>query len=217
MWYNMNALYPLKEQQQEVYFMRKFNVEKFVGIAMLAAIVVVLQFVGNFIKFGNVSISLVLLPIVVGAVLYGPSAGAILGAVFGAVIIAGYISGNVDFLWLANPWATAIVCILKGASAGFVSGYVFKLFSKIKSKTGRVVGSYLASIACPVVNTGIFLIAMFTIFKPQLVEIAGGTGVVHFAFVVLAGLNFLIEVAVNVLLAPAIVGITNAIKGSRKR
>ena len=58
---------------------------------------------------------------------------------------------------------------------------------------------------------------MFTIFKPQLVEIAGGTGVVYFAFVVLAGLNFLIEVAVNVLLAPAIVGITNAIKGSRKR
>lgn len=197
--------------------MKKFNVEKFVGIAMLAAIVVVLQFVGNFIKFGSVSISLVLLPIVVGAVLYGPSAGAILGAVFGAVIIVGYLSGNVDFLWLANPWATAVVCIIKGAAAGFASGSIFKLISKNKSKTSRVFGSYLASIVCPVVNTGIFLIAMFTIFKPQLVEIAGGTGLVYFAFVVLAGINFLIEVAVNVLLAPVIVGITNAIKGSRKR
>ena len=197
--------------------MKKFNVEKFVGIAMLAAIVVVLQFVGNFIKFGSVSISLVLLPIVVGAVLYGPSAGAILGAVFGAVIIVGYLSGNVDFLWLANPWATAVVCIIKGAAAGFASGFIFKLISKNKSKTSRVFGSYLASIVCPVVNTGIFLIAMFTIFKPQLVEIAGGTGLVYFAFVVLAGINFLIEVAVNVLLVPVIVGITNAIKGSRNR
>lgn len=197
--------------------MKKFNVEKFVGIAMLAAIVVVLQFVGNFIKFGSVSISLVLLPIVVGAVIYGPSAGAILGAVFGSVIIVGYLSGNVDFLWTANPLATAIVCLLKGATAGFVSGLIYRFFSKNKSKSSKVFGSYFAAIICPVVNTGIFLLAMFTIFKPQLVEISGGTGIVYFAFVMLAGLNFLIEVAVNVILAPVIVAITNAIKSSRKR
>ena len=98
--------------------MKKLNVQKLVGIAMLAAVVVVLQFIGNYIKFGDVSISLVLLPIVVGAALYGPVAGAILGGVFGAIIVAGYLSGAVDGLWLANPVATTVVCFIKGCAAG---------------------------------------------------------------------------------------------------
>lgn len=199
--------------------MKKFNVEKFVGIAMLAAIVVVLQFVGNFIKFGSsVSVSLVLLPIVVGAVLYGPSAGAILGAVFGAVIIAGYLSGTVDFLWVANPWLTSFVCILKGAAAGFVSGYVFKLFTRlINGKAGSVVGTYVAAIVCPVVNTSVFLLFLVTIFKEPFLKECANQGIVYYVYIGLVCLNFLFELGVNVILAPAIVGITNAIKGSRKR
>lgn len=195
--------------------MKKINVQKLVGIAMLAAIVVVLQYIGNFIKFGSVSISLVLLPIVVGAAIYGPSAGAILGGIFGASIIIGYLSGNVDFLWLANPIATAIVCIIKGCGAGFVSGILYKLFAKRNIKSGKVLGAYSAAIVCPVVNTGIFLLAMFTIFREQLVSIAGGTNTVYFAFVGLAGVNFLVELAVNVVLAPVIVGIMNAVRVRR--
>lgn len=195
--------------------MKKINVQKLVGIAMLAAIVVVLQYIGNFIKFGSVSISLVLLPIVVGAAIYGPSAGAILGGIFGASIIIGYLSGNVDFLWLANPVATAIVCIIKGCGAGFVSGILYKLFAKRNIKSGKVLGAYSAAIVCPVVNTGIFLLAMFTIFREQLVSIAGGTNTVYFAFVGLAGVNFLVELAVNVVLAPVIVGIMNAVRVRR--
>lgn len=195
--------------------MKKINVQKLVGIAMLAAIVVVLQYIGNFIKFGSVSISLVLLPIVVGAAIYGPSAGAILGGVFGASIIIGYLSGNVDFLWLANPVATAIVCIIKGCGAGFVSGILYKLFAKRNIKSGKVLGAYSAAIVCPVVNTGIFLLAMFTIFREQLVSIAGGTNTIYFAFVGLAGVNFLVELAVNVVLAPVIVGIMNAVRVRR--
>lgn len=195
--------------------MKKINVQKLVGIAMLAAIVVVLQYIGNFIKFGSVSISLVLLPIVVGAAIYGPSAGAILGGIFGASIIIGYLSGNVDFLWLANPVATAIVCIIKGCGAGFVSGILYKLFAKRNIKSGKVLGAYSAAIVCPVVNTGIFLLAMFTIFREQLVSIAGGTNTIYFAFVGLAGVNFLVELAVNVVLAPVIVGIMNAVRVRR--
>ena len=195
--------------------MKKINVQKLVGIAMLAAIVVVLQYIGNFIKFGSVSISLVLLPIVVGAAIYGPSAGAILGGVFGAVIIIGYLSGNADFLWLANPVATAIVCIIKGCGAGFVSGLAYKLFATRNIKSGRVIGAYSEAVVCPVVNTGIFLLAMFTIFREQLISIAGGTNTVYFAFVVLAGVNFIVELAVNVVLAPVIVGIMNAVRVKR--
>lgn len=213
--------------------MKKNNIEKMVGIAMLAAIVVVLQFVGNFIKIGSFSVSLVLLPIVIGAALYGMVAGAILGAVFGAVVVFGYLSGNVDLLWLANPIATALVCFIKGAGAGLCSALVYNFFStsklkhggkicsrlenRIKSvkffyKHGDKIGSYLAAIVCPIVNTGIFLLAMFTIFKPQLIEVAGGTGIVYFAFIGLAGVNFLIELGVNIILAPVVINVVNAVR-----
>ena len=202
--------------------MKKLNVQKLVGIAMLAAVVVVLQFFANNISFGGFSITLVLLPIVVGAVLYGPSAGSILGAVFGSVVVTGILLfGPRDpltaALWSANSIMTALVCILKGCAAGYISGVVFKLFLKFNTSSGSVIGSYAAAIICPIVNTGIFLIAMFTIFKPELITFAGGANVVYFGLITLTGVNFLIELAVNIILAPVIVGIVNAIKGNRRK
>ena len=59
--------------------MKTTKIRRMVGVAILAAIVVVLQSVGSFIRFGSVSVSLVLIPIVVGAAMYGPGAGAVLG------------------------------------------------------------------------------------------------------------------------------------------
>ncbi len=192
--------------------MKDKKLEKLVGTAMLAGVVIVLQYVGNFIKLGNFSVSLVLLPIVIGAALYGPLSGCILGCVFGGVIVFGYLTGNVDILWISNPILTAIVCFVKGAAAGLFSGFVFRLFSKNNKLSGRIIGSYGAAITCPIVNTGIFLLAIFTIFKPQLIELAGGTNVYYFAFVGLAGINFLIELGVNIILAPVVINIVNAVR-----
>ena len=56
------------------------------GLALFTAIVVVLQLLGSFIKVGPFAVSLVLIPIVVGAAVYGVSAGAWLGFVFGVVV-----------------------------------------------------------------------------------------------------------------------------------
>ena len=61
---------------------------KLVGTALLTAIVVVLQLVGGAIKIGTFSISLVLMPIVVGAALFGIWSGAWLGLVFGVMVMA---------------------------------------------------------------------------------------------------------------------------------
>ena len=66
------------------------KIRKIVGLGLFTAIVFVLQMLGSFIRFGPFSISLVLVPIVVGAALYGASGGAWLGFVFGlAVLISG--------------------------------------------------------------------------------------------------------------------------------
>ena len=69
------------------------KINRMVGIAVLAALVVVLQLLSSVIKIGTVSITLTLIPIVVGAAFYGPGAGAILGTVFGLVVYINSAAG----------------------------------------------------------------------------------------------------------------------------
>lgn len=246
-----------------------------VGLGLLTAIVVVLQLVGSFIKFGTFSISLVLMPIVVGAALYGVGAGAWLGFVFGVVVL---LSGDASFFLAMNPFGTIVTVILKGVLAGTLAGLVYKLFSR-KETSGRlamiisnvllilgggaclyfgiinsgkpieriadetmksaasastffiIIGSILlvlgilllvfvlvkkvklnvssavfaSAIICPVVNTGVFLLGCLVFFMPTIREMAGNTDVGTFMIVGLVGFNFIFELAVNLILCPAIV------------
>ena len=87
------------------------------GTDVLAALVVVLQLLSSVIKIGTVSITLTLIPIVVGAAFYGPGAGAILGTVFGLVVYINSATGadtGGNLVFLANPFLCAVVCIGKG-------------------------------------------------------------------------------------------------------
>lgn len=51
--------------------MQSKNVKRLTGMALFTALIIGLQLLGSFIKFGAFSISLVLIPIVVGTALYG--------------------------------------------------------------------------------------------------------------------------------------------------
>lgn len=188
---------------------------RMVELAMLAAIIMVLQQIVIPLP-GGLTLSLVLVPIVVGAVLFGPAAGAILGGVFGVVVTflvmtarAGDLS---TMMWVANPIVTALVCIVKGVAAGFCAGLVARAFKK-----RTFVGIVLAAAVAPVVNTGIFLVGMLTVFREVMMTFAqnigmGGTGVIYFAVVVLVGINFIIEFAANLILSPTIATIVKAVR-----
>lgn len=172
---------------------------KIVGLGLFTAIVVVLQFLGSFIKFGPFSITLVLAPIVIGAALYGIGAGAYLGLVFGATVL---ISGDAAAFLTINPIGTVIIVLLKGMLAGLAAGLIYSLISKASSLAGVIV----AGVVCPIVNTGIFLAGCYIFFQEWLVAVFGTTG---FVTVVagLVGVNFLIEMGINMVLSTAIVKI----------
>ena len=172
------------------------------GLALLTAIVAVLQAVGSSIRLGPIPISLVLIPIVLGAVLYGPGAGAYLGGVFGVVVLIAAITGVDSFsalLWAASPFWMAAVCLGKGILCGFAAGLVYKALQK--NKTGACL---VASAVCPVVNTGVFALAMLTVFRQNLLQLAGGTSALYFLFITMIGVNFLVEFAVNVVLSTVV-------------
>lgn len=181
------------------------------GLALLTAIIIVLQVVASFVKFGPFSITLALAPIIIGAALYGASAGAWLGGVFGVVVfiacVAGWdVGGNI--LFTANPFLTGILCIVKGALAGLVAGVAFRAIE------GRspMAASITAGVLCPVVNTGIFCIGLTLFFHDTLVAWAGGTDLVYYIIFGLTGVNFLLELAINLVLSAVIVRVVGARK-----
>jgi len=177
------------------------DTKKLVLLALFTAFVVLLQVLGAFIRFGPFSVSLVLMPIAVGAALLGAYAGAWLGLVFGLVVL---ISGDANAFMIINPAATIFVVLFKGALAGFVAGIVYRIIS-VKSKIGAAVS---AAVACPIINTGIFIFGCYLFFLPTLTEwgiAAGAANVTAYIFLAMIGLNFIFELGVNLVLSPTIV------------
>lgn len=184
--------------------MKNTKIQRMVGIAIMSAIVVVLQLLGSFIKFGPVSISLVLIPIVVGAAMYGPDAGAVLGGVFSIVVL---LQPDTAFFYGISFFGTVVTVLVKGTMAGWLSGLAFKALSG-KSEWLAVA---LAAMVCPIVNTGLFSVGCRLFFWDALAEMGGGNAL--FALVtIMIGFNFLAEFAANVICSPVIVRILHAAK-----
>lgn len=173
------------------------------GVAIFTAIVVVLQFFGKNIHFGVFSISLVLVPIVTGAILFGAGAGAWLGFSFGLAVL---LSGDAAVFLAVNPIGTIATCILKGVFAGLAAWGVYTLMAK-RNKTAAF---FVAAIVAPVVNTGIFLVGCRLFFMSLLREWSAGSNVTVYMLTSFVGINFLIELGVNIILAPIIVRLVDA-------
>lgn len=171
-----------------------------VGVGLLTAIVVVLQAMAVGIRFGVFNISLVLVPIVVGAALYGYKAGAWLGFVFSIVVL---FTDAGAFLAVSVP-GTIITVVLKGTLAGLAAGLVYKLLEK----KNRYLAVLAAAIVCPIVNTGIFLLGCLVFFLETINGwgvAAGFDNVGAYLIFGMVGINFLIEMGVNIVLSSVIV------------
>ena len=180
------------------------KVKKLVGLATLTALVVGLQFLSNYVPFGSISITLALIPIAVGAVLYGPLAGLFLGAVMGAIAIVA--PSTLSVFMPVNPGMTIVLCLLKTSIAGLVSGYLFKLFAFFAKKQKDVkkkkilfaAGIIVAALVVPVINTGLFIVGATIFFR----DVFGNfVGVINAVLTT----NFLVEFLVSAVLSPALV------------
>ena len=166
--------------------------------------VIVLQLMGSFTAFfGPFSTAVALIPIAIGAVMCGPAIGAWLGFVFGAVVL---ISGGA-FLAISVP-GTVITVLLKGMMAGLAAGLICEVFEK-KNRTLAVI---LAAIVCPLVNTGIFLLGCGVFFLDTVTQWGAGMGydnVGVYLIFGMVGINFLVEMGMNIFLSPVVVKLLN--------
>lgn len=190
------------------------SVRRMSGLSIFTAIIVVLTVLCNFVHFGPFSITLALAPIIIGTAMYGKGAGAYLGGVFGAVVLLtgllGWDGGTVMYLMNINAVGVILICLVKGIAAGFFAGLVYELISRKNEKLAVVV----SGIVCPVVNTGLFIVGMLVFFADVLNGWADASGqaLVLYIIIGLTGINFLIELAVNIILSS---GITRIIKAGK--
>lgn len=184
---------------------------KMVQVAFMAALIVALQLVSTMTAgLLPVNITLTLMPIVIGGMLLGPAYGAALGLIFGLIVLvmcaAGMDVGGA-ILFQANPFLCSLLCLLKGGVAGFAPAFLFKKTGEImKKSSGHYFGvTMLGAALCPILNTGIFCLGMVLFYKDILTAWAGGTDVISYMLLGLAGINFVIEFLINVILCPLVV------------
>ena len=174
-------------------------------LALLTAIVAVLSYFGGFIKIGGLaSISLTLIPVVLGAALCGPFAGAWLGAVSGAIF---FLTADAVFWFGLSIPGTVITVLVKGVLSGLLAGFAYTLLEKYN----RYLAIIVSAVVCPIVNTGIFLIGCLVFFMDTVTGFADAESMSVGAYLIIffVGLNFVFELLANILLSPALLRIVN--------
>ena len=179
--------------------------------ALFTALVIILQLIGSAIRLGPFSISLVLVPIVLGAALCGYKIGGFLGLVFGAAVL---ISGDAGAFLAVDVFGTVLTVLAKGLCCGLAAGLVYKALSRYNTYLAVIV----AAIVCPIVNTGVFLLGCLVFFMEALTQWGTALGFPNVGNYIIYGVvggNFLVEMGINIILAPVIIRVINIVKKNK--
>lgn len=186
-------------------------------MAVLLALVIVLQAFGGTVMIGAVQLNFTLIPIVLGAILFGPLVGGFLGFACGIVVFIQVVIGSVPFyalIWTNDPVVTTLTCIVKTTVAGIVSGLVYRWFLG----KNELVATFVASALVPVINTLLFIVGcLFMTDSVYASAEASGQNVLVFILVGLVTFNFFIEFAINLLVAPALHRVIGVVGKNFKR
>lgn len=187
---------------------KQIPLKSVMGLAVFALIIVVMAFTpAGFLKTGNLEASFLVVPVAIGAILLGPTYGAVLGLVMGVVSFA-QCFGASDMgsaLFGVSAVNTFLLCVIPRVICGWMAGVFYDLLSKI-DKTGFV-PQIAAAVVCPIFNFILFMLGLSLLFgqTPYLLNMqtqmnASGIGF-YFA---LGGMNLLYELLASVVLTTGI-------------
>ena len=184
---------------------------------LLSAVICIVSFLP--IRTLGLEITLSMVPVAIGACLYGPSSGAVLGGVFGVVSFIqcfGYSPFGAALLGM-NFLYTAIICIPTRILAGWIAGLAAKGISKALSDKTRLVSFAVGSILAPVLNTLFFMSTLCLFFYGSdyiqgFAGILGSSNVISF-ILLFVGINGLVEIIAGFIIAlPVSKAISKALK-----
>ena len=185
--------------------------QKMVQMAILIAIMLIFAFTPlGYLKIGLIEITLMVLPVAVGAIVLGPTAGAILGGAFGLTSFIQCFGASPfgTFLFGLNPVLTFFVCVVPRVLCGWLSGLLFVALKK----TGRfrISAYYISSLATALLNTIFFMLCLIiffwgnTAFLTEMNAWGLSTDSLWVFLIAFVGLNGVVEAMVNFLAAGTI-------------
>ena len=187
-------------------------------MAILIAIMLVFAFtpIGYF-KVGFIEITFMVLPVAIGAIICGPTGGAVLGGIFGitSFIQCFGMSPFGTFLLGLNPWLTFVTCLIPRILCGWLSGLLFKALNKI-DKT-KVASYFAASLSTALLNTLFFMLFIVVFFWKdagfigKMAEWKISTDTVWVFLVGFVGINGVVEAIVNFIAGGAVAKAVNKV------
>ena len=179
-----------------------------VKLGLMVAIIFVMAFSPlGYLRTPGLTITFLTVPVAVGAIILGPTAGAICGGAFGVTSAIMALTGGSPFsaaLLGINPFGLLFTLLVPRILEGWLCGLIFKAASRF-SKNGAYV---IASLACPLLNTLLFMSSLVLFFynDPYIQDLAAKLGATNpVVFVVLfVGLQGAIEAVVCAVLGSAV-------------
>ncbi len=170
-------------------------------LSLFIAVILVMDFtpLGYIIMPSGFSITLLTIPVALGAVCTGVAGGAILGFVFGATsFIQAFGLGfaldpSAPILFETSPLAYTVTCFVPRILVGVVSALIFKAFERANKV--NILAYVLSAASVPLLNTLLFMTCFATFYKNT---VLGGKAVMTVVFSAFT-LNFLVEFAVTLI------------------
>lgn len=173
-----------------------------VKLAMLVALLMIFCFTPiGFLKIGIVEITFNMIPVVIGAIVIGPAAGAFLGALFGAASFWQCFGQSTfgTLLFGVNPFFTLLICFVPRILAGLLPGLIFRAMTK---KKDNITAYFVSAAVGSLTNTVLFVGGFCLLFKDTMLGMASDNGLSPLAFIATA---FLLNAAVELVANTAIV------------
>ncbi len=174
----------------------KEKIQRLAVLSVLAAITVIVSFIP--LKTLGLEITFSMVPVAIGAVLYGAAGGAVLGAVFGVTSFLqclGYSPFGAALLGI-NPIFTFLVCVPTRILAGLLAGMLFGALKKSRKRDTPAM--LAAAVAAPFLNTLFFMSALVAFFYNTdyisgYADALGASNPVSF-IILFVGINGLVEI-----------------------
>jgi len=174
-----------------------------VYLAVLVAILILLEVTGlGMIKTAGWEMTILQVPVLVGAIALGPTSGAFLGGVFGFISLWEGISGKSPFgaaLFGINPVYFFILCVVTRILMGWLCGLIFKGLQKTMPRS-RIAPFAVAALSGALLNTIFFMTAFISLFGKsdyvQNIQSMMGTPALFPFLIALVGLQGLVEAGI---------------------
>ena len=183
------------------------KIRTLVQMAMVTAIILVLGLTPiGYPKIGTVDMTILSIPVIIGAIVLGPKAGAFFGGIFGLTSFLACFNGISPFgaaLVGMNIFYTAVICFVPRILMGWGCGMIFKTL--YNHRVAPFWSGLVAGLSASLINTVGFTGLVFAFFwnSPYIQGMAAGQNILAFALI-FVGINGLIEAITCTILSATI-------------